>query len=212
MKKVFKALAVAAASLALGAGIGVSAGCSAGYNGVYEGDYHYTNAYGVVYGMKVKVTVENNIITKVEDVTDGAYVTVSEGWVNYYVANWKRYEAGQGDKPGDVTPEYDQYGAVTEASAAQISAIYHNWYKWENSSEANWTDNEAWLLQQYEGMAVADVLDIKVYIKTTGEPYEQKDNNNQARNPYLAENGILIAGSTQGSGRLLLAIQDALSK
>ncbi|MDE7181614.1 MAG: hypothetical protein K2O41_01100 [Clostridia bacterium] len=161
MKKIFKALAVLAATTAIGAGIGMAAGCSKGYDGVYYGDYHYTNEHGATYGMKVKVTVENNIIVKVEDVTKGAYTVVSE-----------------------AMPDYG----------------------WDADSVKNWTDNESWLLQQYEGLAVSDVKAIKVNIKETGEPYS-KD-----KNAGLNENGILITNSTQGSGRLLLAVQNALGE
>jgi len=169
MKKIFKGLAILVASTALCAGIATATACSGGYNGTYEGDYHYVINYGVdlTYGMKVKVTVENNIITKVEDISPENYITVS-----------------------DANPDYG----------------------WTESSVANWNDSEAWLLQQYEGKAVSDVLAIKVYITKTGEPYKVTDDNNQARNPQLAASGLLVSGATQGSGRLLLAVQDALSK
>ena len=160
MKKIFKALAVLAATTAIGAGIGMAAGCSKGYDGVYYGDYHYEN-HGHDYGMKVRVTVKNNIIVKVEDVTKGDYIVVS-----------------------DALPAYG----------------------WDDDSIANWTDNESWLLQQYEGLAVSDVIAIKVNIKETGEPYS-KD-----KNAGLNENGILITNATQGSARLLLAVQNALGE
>lgn len=205
MKKIFKALAITAAATAISVGIGVSAGCSAGYNGEYEGDYHYTNQYGATYGIKVKVTVENNIITKVEDVTDGAYTTVSKGWAYYYVdmynANW------YGGTPlGDVVPEFSDEAKtkLTKESQKAIEAIDHSeTYGWDVKNANTWLNDEAWLLQKYEGMAVADVLAIKVFIKTTGEPYSSDKNN-------FGE--LIITGSTQGSGRLLLAVQNALSK
>lgn len=161
MKKIFKALTVLACTAAIGAGAAAISGCSKGYDGVYEGDYHYTNEHGATYGMKVKVTVENNIIKKVEDVTLGEYTIVSSAMPNY---------------------------------------------GWSEDAVKNWTDNESWLLQQYEGLAVSDVLEMSVFIKETGEPYS-KDKNGD-----LGANNLLITGSTQGSGRLLLAVQDALGK
>ncbi len=166
MKKIFKGLAILVASTALCAGIATATACSGGYNGTYEGDYHYDN-WGHTYGMKVRVTVENNIITKVEDISPENYIVVSD--------------------PIEGTG-------------------------WTTDTVNNWKDNEAWLLQQYKGMAVSDVLDIEVYIKDSGEPYEKVNANNEARNPNLVASGLLISGATQGSGRLLLAVQDALSK
>ena len=167
MKKIFKSMAILAATAAVGTGVGLATGCSAGTNGKYVGSYSYTNAYGATYGMMVEVTVENNIITKVEDVTPEGWVVVS-----------------------DAMPEYG----------------------WSDSSVQNWKDNEAWLLQQYEGWEVSKVLEIKVFIKTTGEPYELKNANNVATNAQLEASKLLIGGATQGSGRLLLAVQNALSK
>lgn len=161
MKKIFKALAVLAATTAVGAGIGLASGCSKGYNGTYYGDYHYTNEHGATYGMKVKVTVKNNIITEVVDITKGEYTVVSS-----------------------AMPAYG----------------------WDDSAVKNWTDNESWLLQKYEGWSVSDIRDIQVSIKETGEPYSVN------KNSGLVESELLISGSTQGSGRLLLAVQDALGQ
>lgn len=200
MKKVFKGLSIIVASTALCAGIATASACSGGYNGTYEGDYHYTNDYGVVYGMKVKVTVENNIITKVEDVTNGDYVTVSPGWVNKYVAD---YNAASATDKADTSkfPVVPQMSGWTLTNASDIEALAPSYYGWTNKNEDTWKTDEAWLLQKYEGVAVADVLDMKVYIKTSGEPYSSDKND-------FGE--LIITGSTQGSGRLLLAVQDAL--
>lgn len=161
MKKIFKGLAILAAVAAVGVGVGVSAGCAGGKNGVYEGDYHYTNEHGATYGMKVKVTVKNNIITKVEDVTLGAYTTIS-----------------------NAMPAYG----------------------WTDEDVKNWNDYESLLLQKYEGWSVADILDLKVFIKETGEPYSKNDNAD------LLTSDLLIPKATQGSGRVLLAVQNALGK
>lgn len=159
MKKIFKALAVAAASTALCAGIAMTTtGCNAGYNGTYEGEYKYSN-YGHDYGIKVRVTVENNIITKVVDITKGAYVVVS-----------------------DANPAYG----------------------WTEDAVANWTNNESYLLQKYEGWAVSDILAIQVFIKENGEPYGKTEN--------AAMSDLMISGATQGSGRLLLAVQAAFGQ
>ena len=110
MKKIFKGLAVLAATAALGTGIAFSAGCG-GTDGVYYGEYHYIGAHSAVpYGMVVEVTVKNNIITGIKDITntedehakslqtykdviDGkeaaeatyhSFTTVSTGWETYF--------------------------------------------------------------------------------------------------------------------------------
>lgn len=95
-------------------------------------------------------------------------------------------------------------------------------YGWTDEAVANWKNHESWLLQQYEGRSVADVLDIKVYTDygyksdgnggwiqdygTMGEPCKVDFNK------ALEESGLLISGATQGSGRAALAIQNALKK
>ncbi|MDE6104363.1 MAG: hypothetical protein K2G38_01570 [Clostridia bacterium] len=163
MKKIFKALAVLAATTAIGAGIGMAAGCSKGYNGTYEGEYKYEVNYGtgpMYYGMSVKVTVENNIITKVVDTTPVKHpdwhVVSSAGW------------------------------------------------GWTDEDVANWSDNECWLLQKYEGWAVSDILAVKVYIENNGVPYDK------GHNDQLLGSELIITNATQSSGRLMLAIQNAL--
>ena len=70
MKKIFKALAIAAASAAMCVGVAMSTGCTGG-SGTYYGGYHYIGAHSATpYGMVVEVTVENNIITSVKDITN----------------------------------------------------------------------------------------------------------------------------------------------
>ncbi|MDE6667767.1 MAG: hypothetical protein K2K38_05410 [Clostridia bacterium] len=157
MKKIIKGLSILVASTALCAGVAMATACDSGYNGTYEGEYHYPNAWAPTaphYGMKVRVTVENNIITKVEDITKDAYTVVSSGW----------------------------------------------------EDKNTWITYESLLLQKYEGWSVADVLAIKVYIDENGQPYGKGDN------AALLESDLLIPNATQGSGRLILAVQDALGK
>lgn len=231
MKKIFKALAILVVALGMCLGIGIAAGCSGG-NGTFEGEYHYTNQYGATYGMKVRVTVKNNIITKVEDITKGAYTLVSPGWEDYFEANkgWllftSKSDAMKGvteDKDGNpIAADAQYYRALTENEDGEFVVDYTSFvkydgktrpqpnqtgvysYGWTNANASNWTNNESWLLQKYEGWSVADILDIKVFIKETGEPYGIDKNSGL--------NDLVITGSTQGSGRLLLAIQDALGK
>ena len=182
MKKVFKGLSVLVASTALCAGIATASACSGGYNGTYYGEYHYMSQYGV-YGMVVEVTVENNIITKVEDITNTDLEKQSGKVKN---------EAGE---------------LVEQASGVTWVVVSDSW-----TNKDVWNENAAWLLQQYEGMSVTDIKNTKVFIQSSGCPYNLVDKNNNPRNPQLAESGLVITGASQGSGRCLLAIQDALSK
>ena len=62
------------------------------------------------------------------------------------------------------------------------------------------------MLQQYEGKSVADVLAVKVFYDENGEPYSKDDNSD------FASSGLVLTGATQGSGRLLIAVQNALGK
>ena len=202
MKKVFKGLSILVASTALCAGIATASACSGGYNGEYIGHYCYANQYNAVYGMVVKVSVENNIITKVEDIThsygDGEGFSCT---YNKFVVDW----AAGG-------PQRDEHGEWKHTDE-EITTYNKDWHvvsdaqgDWTEDARLNWPKKETWLLQQYEGKAVADVLDIKVYYNEVGEPYSKDDNS------ALLSSGLLVTNSTQGSGRVLLAVQNALKK
>lgn len=214
MKKIFKALAISVASVAMVAGVATATACSGGYNGVYEGSYSYTNAYGATYGMRVEVTVENNIITKVRDLTNTdltkqdnkEWTVVSPGYADKYVAD---YNAASETDKADRTkfPVVPAYSGWTLINQKEIEDTAPSYYKWTNANASTWTTYEVWLLQQYEGWSVADVLDIPVFIDNLGQPYEAK-----GYNESLNSSGLLITGSTQGSGRLILAVQSALGK
>lgn len=228
MKKIFKGMAILAATAAVGTGVAFASGCG-GTDGEYIGHYCYDN-YGQVYGMVVKVTVKDNIITKVEDVTatykgdDGKgkithtfmnygkevsidntqWHTVSAPWSEYFK---KGYEAGNititdpakkaawdNDKKLPDQSDCMAYGAPVS-------------YAWNDEDVDKWNKLEAWLLQQYEGKSVADVKDIKVFINAKGEPYETDYNADFAG---FDEGALVITGATQGSGRVILAVQNAL--
>lgn len=188
MKKVFKGMAILAATAAIGTGVAFASGCG-GSDGTYYGEYHYMGAHGSVYGIVVEVTVENNIITKVKNLTNSD---------NDYAKSVQN-----GESWTFVSPAMPNYG-------------------WPQDAVDNWTSHESWLMQQYEGRSVADVLDLKVYTDygyksdgnggwvqdygTMGEPCKVEG----GYNSELEASGLLISGATQGSGRVLLAVQDAL--
>ena len=221
MKKVFKSVAILAATAAVGTGVAFASGCG-GSDGKYIGYYAYEN-YNQVYGMVVEVTVENNIITKVVDVTKSYKDDAGKGKISYTLANgtesdntaWHTYSAGWEEyfKSG--------YGIWIFISNEEAKAAYqadntklpkpsdcNQNYEWYNSDVENWTNYEAWALQQYEGWSVADMLDLKINIKNSGEPYETKD----GYNADFAASGLVISHATQSCGRLALAVQNALGK
>ncbi len=73
------------------------------------------------------------------------------------------------------------------------------------TDKATWTNGVAGLLAKYEGKAVADVLAITVNTDENGAPVTaDKDNFTYA--------DYNLAGATQGAGRVLLAVQNALAK
>ncbi|MDE7439340.1 MAG: hypothetical protein K2N23_02385 [Clostridia bacterium] len=199
MKKLFKGIAILAATAAVGTGAAFVAGCG-GTDGEYIGHYAYANEHNAAYGIVVKVTVKNNIIEKVEDVThtygDGKAFSITfnevliENWapVRDEHGNWKRTDTVQ---------------TVYNADWHTVSAPG---YGWSEESYEDWLNKESWLLQQYEGKSVAEVLAIKVFYDENGEPYSTKDN------AEFATSGLVMTGATQGSGRLLKAVQNALSK
>ena len=283
MKKIFKILAITAASTALCAGIATATACSTGTNGTYVGEYHYIGQHSdVPYGMVVEVTVKNNIITGIKDITnteaaksyqtykdvrDGkeaaeatyhAFTVVSPGWETYFAANAPYWLLSKGkglaepedpsmvgvdksmflNKDGEEDYVEDGlYFAQVDAKTGKRTGYWIKWekgddlptpaqtnvysYGWTDANSSNWSTHESWLLQQYVGWSVADILDINVYTNfgyklvtggrvldtdSMGEPYGTDFNGE------LKGSDLLITGATQGSGRLLLAVQDALKK
>ena len=286
MKKIFKGIAVLAATAAVGTGVAFAAGCG-GTDGVYYGEYHYIGAHNAVpYGMVVEVTVKNNIITKVKDITndknnehsvalqtykdviDGkeaeeasyhSFTTVSTGWETYFDEQVNAYspwilstgkQLVESYVDQSIIVDYDEkayYYKVFDEKTGEV-VKYEKWskdlwdkglevlpepaqtnigsYGWYNKNNAGWKDHESWLLQQYVGWSVADILDITVYTNfgywltagawgpavggvdydSKGEPYGVD------YNTELKGSELLISGATQGSGRLLLAVQNALKK
>lgn len=68
----------------------------------------------------------------------------------------------------------------------------------------NWQDNLGGLLENYRNVSVEEITAIKVPCAENGEPLSTE-------NGGLSEERYLITGATLGSGRLLLAVQNALS-
>lgn len=73
-------------------------------------------------------------------------------------------------------------------------------YGWTEEKVTVWNNGLDNLLASYTGKTVAEIKAIKVTVKDSGEP------------SLTAENfdGLVITGATVGSGRVLLAVQNAL--
>lgn len=143
MKKAIIGLAVGAVA-ALGV-VGFAA-CGSSEQTV-EGEYHYANSWDETapdYGIKVKVTVKDNKITKVE-IVESDYVEVTDSW----------------------------------------------------KDKAIWNDNIDDLLAAYKGKTVDEVKKASVTLEDSVPT-------------AVGDEDLLITGATQGSGRLLKAVQDAL--
>ena len=148
-----------------------------------EGTYSYANTHGSgFYGVTVEVTVKNGKISDVIVNPD------TEDMTNL-TAVW--------------TENYQPDGTPT-------------------AGKQNWIDHGADMAKSFVGLSVEDVMAITVACAESGEP-----NTGTADNPInpftnIPEGLIVIqggvgdiaakAGATQSSGRLILAVQNALSK
>ena len=88
---------------------------------------------------------------------------------------------------------------IADSDYVQLSPANPD-YGWTESNRENYLNNESTLLNAYKGKSVADILAMSVTVKDSGEPES------------VSDSSVVISGATQSSGRLLLAVQDALSK
>lgn len=114
-----------------------------------------------------------------------------DGEYKYEIAAW---HTTYGVKV-EVTVKDDtiQSVKIVDSDYVVVTSTWDNKATWENGVEG--------LLKAYEGKKVADVKAVKVEVATgdfAGQPESVADSN------------LMITGATQGSGRLLLAVQDAL--
>lgn len=155
----------------------------------YEGEYKYENPWapGHYYGAKVNVTIQGNVITNVELFKDS-----ETGWVNLS-PNWT----------------FDPYAGAT-AEAAYDAEGKTSWRKYGQA-----------MVESFVGLTVEEVLGIKVYVDKNGQPYTAEDYSVETIK-YVPEQLAIVmnghgdfakgAGATQSSGRVILAVQDAILK
>ena len=123
------------------------------------------------------------------DTAEGVYHYTNYG-VDYGVkVNVEVQTDEKGDRIRQVTIVDSDYTQLSEARPD---------YGWTDENRQNYIDNEQALLDSYRGLYVADVLAMEVGTAANGEPTS------------VPGDAPLITGATQSSGRLLLAVQDAL--
>ena len=77
--------------------------------------------------------------------------------------------------------------------------------RWTQEKVDNWKNNIKPLLQAYEGRTVSEILAMQVAVSEAGAPLSA---NAEGVNAY--DSALIISGATMGSGRVLLAVQDAV--
>ena len=123
------------------------------------------------------------------DTAEGVYHYTNYG-VDYGVkVNVEVQTDEKGDRIRQVTIVDSDYTQLSEARPD---------YGWTDENRQNYIDNEQALLDSYRGLYVANVLAMEVGTAANGEPTS------------VPGDAPLITGATQSSGRLLLAVQDAL--
>lgn len=103
----------------------------------------------------------------------------------------------QTDKKGDRIRKV----SVLDSDYVEASDAMNGW------DPKVWNDNRQTLLNAYRGLYVADVLALEVVTDSVGAPVGKTDEN-------FSDFGsnLIITDSTVGSGRLLIAVQNALSQ
>ncbi len=115
---------------------------------------------------------------------------------------------------GTTQDTYGQRVRVTVGTDGKISAIVPlEWanvkditpanddYGWSAENVANWRNNRDNMLKSYVGKTAREVLAIPVTKETDGKVPQT-----------VGDSALVVTGATQSSGRLLLAVQDALKK
>lgn len=108
---------------------------------------------------------------------------------------------------------------VENGKITKVERLEHDWTEatdlvmgdWDGGANYNKEINNE--LKKFEGLSVDDVLDLEVAVTEEGAPETQKSNgeaNPNFKPLVIGDTDLVLAGSTQSSGRLVLAVQDAL--
>ena len=112
---------------------------------------------------------------------------------------------------------------VENGKITKVERLKHDWTEatdmvmgdWDGGANYNKEINNE--LKKFNGLSVDDVLDLEVAVTEEGAPETQKTGSGEdaVANPdfmplVIGDTNLVLAGSTQSSGRLVLAVQDAL--
>ena len=108
---------------------------------------------------------------------------------------------------------------VENGKITKVERLKHDWTEatdlvmgdWDGGANYNKEINNE--LKKFNGLSVDDVLDLEVAVTEEGAPETQKTNgeaNPNFKPLVIGDTNLVLAGSTQSSGRLVLAVQDAL--
>ena len=91
-------------------------------------------------------------------------------------------------------------GVTVDADTADFFNLTDSWTE---EGKANWNSHKAEFLKSFEGMTVAELKAIKVECNEKGVPNEKGISG-------MPKDWNYVAGCTQSSGRIILAMQNAL--
>lgn len=113
--------------------------------------------------------------------------------------HYNQYNTEYGVKV-EVVVENDVIKSVkpVDSSYVEASPDRNNW------TTATWTDNEDAVYAKYVGKTVKEILAIEVKCEENGAPVTSTDE------VTVTYDGLIHTGATMSSGRLLLAVQNAL--
>ena len=108
---------------------------------------------------------------------------------------------------------------VENGKITKVERLKHDWTEatdlvmgdWDGGANYNKEINNE--LKKFNGLSVDDVLDLEVAVTEEGAPETQKTNgeaNPNFKPLVIGDTNLVLTGSTQSSGRLVLAVQDAL--
>lgn len=123
---------------------------------------------------------------------------------------------------------YESYGhtygikvevTVENGKITKVERLEHDWVEatdtvmgdWDGGANYNKEINNE--LKKFNGLSVDDVLDLEVAVTEAGAPETQKSDgeaNPNFKPLVIGDTNLVLTGSTQSSGRLVLAVQDAL--
>lgn len=171
------------------------------------------------YGANAKYWVDGNGVSTGatwtdmnSDTSEANYFSYAQLFVKAYIASDSELVLRGEYSYANTHAENSFYGQKVDVTfkdgkVTKVTLVSSDWIEvsdpvantpWTEDSVANWNDNKAEYLARFEGKTVAEINAMTVECKDSGEP--------------SAVTGIeVVTDATQSSGRVLLAVQDALA-